>query len=660
MSHPSAVATNKVDEHAKPEPASDRIRTWLPVVVVVVTLLVFARAMQNGFVAWDDETNLINNVAYRGLGPRQLHWMWTTTLMGHYVPLSWMTLGADYLVWGMNPAGYHLTSVLLHAISAFLLYWVALRLLRLGGGPTLADSPTVCALAAACAALLFSLHPLRVESVAWATERRDVLSCLFFLASILAYLRWTDRPRERTPYARYVASIVFFVASVLSKATSMTLPAVLLVLNVFPLRRLGRASTDARFNNARVLAELVPFAIVSAVVAAESLFVLHPPAQLSLADKFAVSAYSLVFYLWKSFVPTGLSPLYQMPLAVRATEPRFLVYYALIVLAAAALWNWRRSHPAFVTAIVLFVVTSLPMLGFVQNGPQIAADRYTYYSAPALSIAAAGWLFSVRLLSRRAALAIAGVTLVTLSALTWKQIGVWHDSTALWSRVLREDDSSSFGHVGLARLAFDRGDLDSAIFHYRRSVEVNPTYIEGYNNLGNSLARAGRIDEAIAQYNKAIAANPAFAEAYNDLGSVYARQGKTTDAIAEFHEALRIKPAYAGAHNNLGAALAQTGDVKSAIDEYQRALAADSTYVDARVNLGNALSRLGQPAAAEQEYRLAEQLRPDDADLQRNWGVVLAQQGKYPEAVAHFRRALVLRPGDAEISRYLDAALRAR
>ena len=232
-----------------------------PLVVAISAFLTFLPALGNGFVTWDDDRNFLNNAHYRGFGFDNLRWMWTTFHMGHYVPLSWMTLGLDYVVWGMNPTGYHLTNVLLHAVAAVLVYFIARRILR-AAQPDAEDRPGMLVIAAAVAALVFAMHPLRVESVAWATERRDVLSMCFFLATTVTYLRSLDASPRRRSW--YWLSVGLFLCALLSKATAMTLPAVLLIMNAYPLRRLGGAHGWRSAAARRVYVEIAPFAALSA------------------------------------------------------------------------------------------------------------------------------------------------------------------------------------------------------------------------------------------------------------------------------------------------------------------------------------------------------------------------------------------------------------
>ena len=596
-------------------------RAWaVPAAIALITLIAFLPTLSNGFVSWDDDKNFLDNSHYRGLGPSQLHWMWTTFHLGHYVPLSWMTLGLDYMLWGMNPFGYHLTSLVIHCANAVLLYFIARRLLRLSGWARLEGREDLVTLGAMCAALLFAVHPLRVESVAWATERRDVLSGFFSFAAILAYIGVAESTRPRF---RYGGAVALFACALLSKATSMSVPAVLVILDVYPLRRLGGAAGWWTASARRVYVEIAPFGVLAAGIAALSIVALHPPSQLGLGAKLAVSAYSLVFYVEKTLVPTGLAALYQMPARVDPLAARYVVSYAAVAGLAIAAWMTRRKAPAVAAAIVAFVVISLPMLGVVQNGPQIAADRYTYHAAPALAILAA--LAFLSLPHPRALISVAGLAavVVVLGAMTWRQVETWHSPETLWAQVLATDSTSSIGQSAMANIRF----------------------------------KQDRVEEGIAYSERAVALAPTYAEAYNDLGVGFARLNRDTAALDQYRRALALKPEYDEAENNLGIAFSRLGALDSAIAHFRRALAINPDNFSAEINWGNALVRVDRPADAEAHYARALAVKPDDAEAHLNWGVALAKQGKLAEAAEQFRAVLALDPRSADAQAYLTRTL---
>ena len=614
--------------------AAGRARSapWIaPCCVALLTFIAFAPALRNGFVSWDDEKNFLANPHYRGLGVKQLTWMWTTFHMGHYVPLAWMTLGLDYVLWGMNPRGYHLTSLLIHVGNGVALYFVARRLLvscrtrhQLDGSagsprPDADDEPAM-SIAAGFAALLFSVHPLRVESVAWATERRDVLSLLFALLCVLTYLRSAE-PSARRRW--YWISVVLFACALLSKATVVTLPAVLLIVNVHPLHRIS-AGDHGRAVVRRVSVDLLPFVLLSLATVVLSVVALHPGEQLPLSGKVAVSAFSLCFYLWKTIAPTALSPLYEMPRVVDPVATRYLASYATALLVTLAVVVWRRRWPALVAAWIAFLVLSLPMLGIIQNGPQIAADRYTYHSAPALALLAGVVLMHAMSRARTVMVRIASVTVtLVLVVLTWKQCGVWRDSSSLWARVLAVDPNSAYAHSAAATLLFQ----------------------------GN------HVDEGLEESRVATGLDPGLAEAHNNFGVGLSRQGHYADAVPHFRRALDLKSSYDEAHSNWGVALARLGDADAAVEQFRRALADNPDNADAHVNWGNALVRAGRFVEASPHYEAALAIRPDDADAHLNWGVALARDSRLSGAIEHFRRALALDSSSADARRYLDRAV---
>src|SRR3989441_241310 len=371
---------------------------WLaPLLVALFTLAAFLPALQNQFVNWDDKDNFLDNPHYRGLGWTHLRWMWTTHL-GHYIPLTWMTLGLDYLLWGMNPVGYHLTNLLLHAANAVVFFFVVLRILtRALSSPS--ERGHALALSAGFASLVFAIHPLRVESVAWATERRDVLSGLFYLLTILMYLR--AREREERGRGWYWLSVAVFGCALLSKSMVVNLPVVLLILDVYPLRRLGGAmgwwSEPAR----RVYVEKIPFVLLAAaasaiaVMAQSSVHAALSLAQLSVPGRVAISAYGLSFYLWKMVVPVNLSPVYERGLIDPWATP-FLLSYGLGLAITAIVLALRRRVPGLLAAWLAYIVVLSPVLGIFQSGPQIAADRYTYLANLGWAILAGAAMLSCR------------------------------------------------------------------------------------------------------------------------------------------------------------------------------------------------------------------------------------------------------------------------
>ena len=590
---------------------------WLsPVLLLAIATVPFVPAIDGAFLDWDDRQNFVENLAYRGLGRANLTWMWTTFHMGHYIPMTWMSLGLDYVLHGMNARGYHLTSIALHGVNALLVYGIALRLLSW----TRPDTPWVRrAAGAAIAAALFAIHPLRVESVAWITERRDVLSLAFFLAATLLYISHAGSPPRR---GAYLAALACFGCALLSKGSTVTLPGLLLVLNVFPFGRLGGAAGWRGASARRVYIELFPFALLAAGFSALSMLALDPGRQLAPVQKLAVSAFSLCWYLLKTVIPTGLSPLYPMPARVDVLEARFLLSMLAVLALGLALWRLRQRAPAVVACFVAFGLIALPTLGVVQNGPQIAADRYTYHASPALALLA-GVVWARRPWSWRM-IAATATGLAVSGALTWQQSGYWRSSERLWTRVLEVEPDASLARTALA----------------------------------NELVRQGRPAEAIPHFRASLASDSLSAEAENNLGIALQQTGDVAAAVTHFRRAIALDPRHYEAHNNLGGALGALGFHDEALGHFRAALAIRPDFVNAHVNWGNLLVRLGRPREALQHYERAAQLDPHSFATELNWGVALAQQGNMTGAVEHFRRAQTIDPFNPEVRVYLERASR--
>ena len=654
-------------QHQGPPPREPVVHTpapgwvlWLvPVLIALVTVAAFLPVLQNQFVSWDDDENFLDNPHYRGLGWSQLHWMWTTH-QGHYIPLTWMTLGLDYLLWGMNPFGYHLTSLLLHAANAVAFFFVVRRILK-RALPSPSERGHALAVSAGFAALVFAIHPLRVESVAWVTERRDVLSGLFYLSAILVYLRACERGARGRGW--YWLSVAVFGCALLSKSMVVNLPVVLLILDVYPLRRLGGFvgwwSEPAR----RIYVEKIPFVLLAAAASAVAVMAqlsksaMISVAHLSALGRLAVSAYGLSFYLWKMVVPLNLSPLYMRPPTVDPEAPPFILSYGLVLAITAIVLALRRRMPGLPAAWAAYVVVLLPVLGIFQSGPQIAADRYTYLAGLGWAILAGAGLLACRHATRFLIRGSAVGVLVGLGVLTWNQVHVWHDAEKLWTHALAIDPKSSVAHSNLGSALIAQGKPAEASEHFREALRINPNDADDHTNLGMALARQGKLVEASEHYQQALRIKPTSADAHNNWGTLLARQGKLAAAIEHYQQVLQIKPDSADAHNNWGAALAQQGKLVEASEHYQRALQMRPDHADAHTNLGNALARQGKLSEAVEHYGQALKIKPDFGKAVSNLGSALARQGKLIEASDQFRRALEIMPDNADVHYNLGMAL---
>ena len=646
---------------ARPSPWS--LPALVPIVAVVgVTALVYAPTLGNGFVDFDDQTNLVENPYFRSLGPRALAWMFTH-VEGHYIPLTWLSFAIDHQLWGMNPAGYHLTSLLLHLANTVVWYLILIRLLRSAAVAGAPDSWRE-RLAAACGAAAFALHPLRVESVAWATERRDVLSGLFVLLTIHSYLAAHGAPRERSARVP-VAALCWYALSVLAKPVGMTLPLVLVVLDVYPLRRL--TSVRAALGRDRaVLIEKVPFVVIGLATAvvegiAESrLDTFYTLAEHGVGGRVGQAFYVLAFYVAKTIAPFRLSPLYPIPVGWQLWRTDVVVATIAVVAVTALLVRARARHPWALAAWTAYVVLLAPVLGFAQAGPHLAADRYTYLATLGFAAVLAGALSAVgrRGAARayRAAYAATIAWLAVLAVLTWRQVGVWHDSVALWETAVRVDPECYVCRNNLGNAFLRANRVDDAVVHFRAALAIQPGDADAYANLGNVAERAGRAEDARREYERALAIDPLHASAQTNLGRLLLADGEIDEAVSRFESALRREPMLGEAHLNLGVALLRRGDLDAAERALRRAAEILPDSALAPYDLGLVQVRRGQRAAALESFRRAAALDPTLADPHRQMAFLLDEQGRSDEARAAAQQAERLDP-EADVGDGIGAAL---
>ena len=602
-----------------------RRAAWLaPALVALATIAVFSGALRNGFVNWDDNVNFLTNPHYRGLGWANLRWMFTTLLLGHYQPLTWLSFALDHLFWGMDPFGYHLTNILLHAANAALFYAVAYWLISRLSAPPAGRRAIPPRLAAVLAALLFAVHPLRVESVAWATERKDVLSGFFYLAAVYAYLRWHEAAGRPAGNWRAVCWSAF-AAALLAKSMAATLPVVLLIMDIYPLRRLPAEPGRWFAGKSRsVWREKTPFLVLVAVTATVEYMAESRADAIAIAGAAARGAkacYGLIFYLWKTIWPAGLSPLYEDPLRLDPLAWPFPACAALVVLITGSLFLFRRRWPAGLAAWVCYAATLAPVLGLVSFGAQLVADRYSYLSClpwPLLAASGLAWAWPRSrpwgriLLGWGTGLALAG-----LSVLTWRQLHVWHDSETLWRYTMALRPGSYLARHNLGGTLDEQGRLEEAIALYRQALRILPTHAESHYGWGRDLDIAGRTEEAIAHYREALRLKPGCVEARSDLGLALAEQGKTDEAVAQFRAALELKPDDAVTHSNLGKALAGLGRWEEAASHLHAAARLQPGLAEAHFNLGDVLLAQGRLEEARRELQEALRLDPNNGLARR-------------------------------------------
>lgn len=587
------------------------------IVLIAATLGVYLQVRGHQFLTFDDTTYVVRNPhVASGMTLNNIIWAFVSTYASNWHPITWVSHIMDVWLYGMDPGGHHLTNVYIHTTSTLLLF---ILLLRLTGA--LWKSSLV--------ALLFALHPLHVESVAWVAERKDVLSTFFCLISLLFYAQFTVK---RNP-GWYLFSFFSFVLGLMAKPMAVTLPVIMLLMDYWPLNRLGQSDDNVeriqiRENACFLLREKIPFWGASLLTGIATIYAQHTGGATRSLDAFppmlrvenALTAY--VSYLGKTLWPHDLGNFYPFPASISLYKVAGALLI-LILISVAAVHKSRR-FPYLGMGWLWFLITLLPVIGLLQVGNQSMADRYSYLPTTGLFIIIAWGIDDLTrgMRNRKGILScVAGVLIIALAAVTWRQIGYWKDNITLYRHTIDVTKDNYFMRVNLGAALADNGDVDGAIREYREAIRIDPKNPDVHFNLGNALMK-------------------------QDLDS----------AILEFREALRLNPRYSPAHNNLGFALAEKGNPDAAIKEYREAIRFDQNFEDAHFNLGDALFSKDL-AQAILEYRTTLRINPGNANAHNNLGFALAKSGETAEAIGEYREALRIDPGFTMAKNNLQNAL---
>jgi len=572
-----------VSKEDSPHPVRDPGRAWSsglawPLAVAALAYAAFTPALRGGFVSYDDVDLFVHNGGFRGLGARNLEWMFTTTRMGHYAPLTWLSHAVEFAGFGLDPAAFHRTNLLLHALNAACVFLLAVRLLAAARPREASEHPLALKLAAAAAACLFAVHPLRAESVAWITERRGLLGSLFLLLALLAYLRACPRGSAAvSSRGAYAASVLLLVLSLLSKGLGMAFVGMVVVLDFYPLRRIPAASAGWRSPAARpVWIQKIPFLLLGLVSAAISAWAARSAAGTVLTleqwgplARAGQAAFGLAFYVRKTLHPLHLAAVVELPYRFDPTEPRFLASALAVLLAIVLLAATRRRWPALAAASAAYALALAPVLGLLQAGPQLVADRYSYLACIPWALLAGGGLLAAsarcRPIATSALFAAAGVAVIALFRLSLAQAATWVDTQTLWEHAIAAGEPSSVAYVNLGSLHAEAGDSDAAIESYRAALRLRPDQGLAWFDLGIQYAARGRLEEAVQADREACRTlKPAY-KALVNLGVHLDRLGRLDEALEPFRAAVADADA-AGPelyspvpHLVLGAALRRQG-----------------------------------------------------------------------------------------------------
>jgi Tfp pilus assembly protein PilF len=589
--------------------------------LVISTLSVYWQVHKYGFVNFDDDIYVSDNRHVQvGLTLESIDWAFTTIRASNWHPLTWLSHMLDCQLYGLNPSGHHLTNLLFHIANSLLLFFVFRKM-------------TGHFWQSAFLASLFALHPLHVESVAWISERKDVLSTFFWMLTMWSYIWYVQHPG----IGKYLLVLLFFILGLMSKPMLVTLPFVLLLLDYYPLYRFhksdGSKNSHQRSIVFRLILEKVPFFVLVLMSSAMTFYAQkHGGAVASLAvipiqARISNALVSYTSYILKMLYPSKLAVLYPLP----GILPWWQITGACFLLLCISFSAIRlvKQSPYFIVGWLWYLGTLVPVIGLVQVGNQSMADRYTYIPLIGIFFIISWGIpeFVQRWRHVKKILPIMALTILfILTVVTFVQVGFWKNSITLFEHALRLTKNNRKAHNNLGLALEEQGLIDEAINHYEKALRISPVYVGAHNNLGNALKEQGLIDEAIKHYEEALRINPDYGKAHYNLGNVLQKQGLIDEAIKHYEEALRINPDYVDAHNNLGLALKEQDLMDEAIKHFEEALRINPDLAEAHNNLGAALFYKGDVDGAIEQFRKALQINPKYVAAKNNLNKLLSMQ----------------------------------
>ncbi len=582
--------------------------------LIAAILVVYWQVGNHAFISLDDEGYITDNPMVRqGLSLSGLAWAFTTMHAGNWHPVTWISHMVDVQLFGLNPSGHHLENVALHAVNAVLLFLLLNKVTR-----RLWRSIVVAA--------LFALHPLHVESVVWAAERKDVLSTLFMMISLHIYVGYVNKPN----LMRYGLLSCAFALGLMSKPMLVTMPCILLLMDYWPLDRYASCQTGTNPDPfvktfLSLVCEKIPLfllAVASGIVTIHAQYkgnALSTLANTSLVLRVGNAFVSYVNYLKKMFWPWDLAIFYPFPESVPVWQP--LCSAALLFAISYVVFRERRRHPYLIVGWAWFIITLLPVIGIIRVGLQSLADRYSYVPLTGVFVMLVWGVAdtSKSWPARRSALALVTAAVLLASiAIARQQVSYWQSNTKLFIHALQSTRDNFVAHCALGRELTMQGRFEEALYHFSESERIAPWHDYGLMYQGICLYNLGRFNAAAVKFYDAIMQNPSSAPAYENLGITLAQLNKTEEAIENFRMALKLNPTSAVGHYNLGLALGKSGKAEEAITHYYWALKANPNYPECHNSLGEELVRVGRLDEAEAHFSNLLRISPDNKQAKLN------------------------------------------
>ena len=624
--------------------------------LILAIIIAYGQVRNFDFVDFDDGSYITKNIhVQKGLTIESLIWPFTTFHSANWHPITWLSHMLDYELYGLSPMGHHWTNVQFHIANTLLLFFILFKM-------------TGAIWRSAFVAALFALHPLHVESVAWVSERKDVLSTFFWLLTMLAYCRYVEKP----VLIRYFIVLLFFVLGLMSKPMLVTLPFVLLLLDFWPLKRFqfkddrelqfGQKTCFDFKRSYKLVLEKIPFFILVVISCVLTFFAqkgggaLVPLESLSLKTRIANALISYVSYVFKAIWPGNLAVYYPYS---ADTFPVWQICGAalLIVSVFCGAICLLRQYRYVAVGLFWYFGTLIPVIGLVQVSDQAMADRYTYIPLTGLFIIVS-WGVSDLLVKwhyRKIFFGVSAVIILSvLTVCTFFQASHWRNTITLFKNAVNvtENNYKALNNVGAALI--DKGKYDEALSYFDEALRIYPEKTDARNNLANMLFLQGKPDEAIFHYNEILKINPRKTDVRNNLANVLSSQGKFDEAVLYYKQAIEINPEYADAQYNLANVLSVQGKFGEAVLHYKEAIKINPEYAKAHFQLGKVLINQGKMKQAMFHFAEAIRISPDYVEGYNQIGLILAEQGKYNKAKVFFSKAIQIKPSYNEARKNIE------
>ncbi|MFN3405060.1 MAG: tetratricopeptide repeat protein [Cytophagaceae bacterium] len=612
------------------------IKKWIIALFSIITLTIIAYypSLENGFTNWDDPNYVLENPYISKLNNKNVKTIFSEYYMGNYHPLTMLSLALDYKSGKPDAYVYHRTNLVLHSLNSVVVFILIFLLIR--------NFPV-----ALITGILFGVHAIHVESVAWISERKDVLYTFFFLLSLVCYTRYTNNKK----YTLYFLSLILFLLSCLSKGMAVSLSVTLIAIDYLKGRNLLSKN---------VILEKIPFFIVSVIFGVVAVFAqkLGPDTEgipdYNFFKRILFASYGFCQYIFKTIYPFQLSAFYPYP-EKQAIPTQFFIYPIIAMGILFLIWKFSSKSKLYVFGMAFFIINVFLVLQLLPVGRAIMADRYAYVPSIGIFLMISALLYRA-FQNQNIIFYVATISFYVVAQIWFTNgyVKVWDNSISLWNHVLANFESDvAYNNRGVAYS--DKGEYLKAIEDFNKAVTINPNHKEAYNNRGVAYANIEKYEDAIKDYNQSLSISPAYSNAYYNRGNAYAKLKKYELAIEDYNKVVRLNPAYAGVYNNRGLSLKEAGRYKEALDDLNKAVKLNPKNAEAYSNRSLVKYQLQDFQGAIDDNKIAISLKPGTSSAYLNSGIAKCRAGNLTDALLDFDAALRYNPSDKEV--YLNRGI---